>query len=101
MFFGLLDSDDSDSISMQACRVLVCILGGRIFGEGSLYERWNRLENQNASWALQCQEFLDGCTRLKGFARSMDVHAVLADAWLNFSTYSTNTIPIQSFKTLR
>ena len=23
MFFGLLDSDDSDSISMQACRVLV------------------------------------------------------------------------------
>jgi len=41
MFFGLLDSDDSDSISMQ--------------------------------------EFLDGCTRLKGFARSMDVHAVLAE----------------------
>ena len=98
MFFGLLDSDDSDSISMQACRVLVCISGGRIFGEGSLYERWNRLENQNASWALQCQEFLDGCTRLKGFARSMDVHAVLADARRNFSTYSTNTIPIQGFK---
>lgn len=36
---------------------------------------------------LRCltpQEFLDGCTRLKGSARSMDVHAVLADpsrAW--------------------
>ncbi len=36
MFFGLLDSDDSDSISMQACRVLVCILGGRVFGRQSV-----------------------------------------------------------------
>lgn len=28
MFFSLLDSDDSDSITMQACRVLGCIVGG-------------------------------------------------------------------------
>lgn len=41
MLFDLLDTDESDSISMQ--------------------------------------EFLDGCTRLKGSARSMDVHAVLAE----------------------
>ena len=31
---------------------------------------------------LPMQEFLDGCVRLKGSARSMDVHAVLADTLL-------------------
>jgi len=42
-------------------------------------ERLFRLIDQDASGEVEVQEFLDGCLRLKGEARSIDLHTVMYD----------------------
>ena len=62
-------------------------------GIGNIWKTWGKLTNIWGAWSIErwfsitrinvwfwvstCQEFLDGCLRLKGFARSIDVHFIM------------------------
>ena len=66
--------------------------------------RMQRLQGTLA-FRFKCrQEFLDGCARLKGPARNMDVHAILAASW-QLCTISLrcvcNAVPPQECRRIR
>ncbi|CAJ1441097.1 unnamed protein product [Effrenium voratum] len=81
-FFEALDTDGNGSIHLEEIRIMLqdptlaayfAVLG---FDEVNAHQIFHLLDDDE-SGEVSIQEFLDGCAKLKGAARSIDVHAIM------------------------
>lgn len=81
-FFEALDTDGSGSIHLEEIKIMLqdptlaayfAVLG---FDEVNANQIFHLLDDDE-SGEVSIEEFLDGCSKLKGAARSIDVHALM------------------------
>mmetsp|Transcript_59987 Transcript_59987/g.140153 ORF Transcript_59987/g.140153 Transcript_59987/m.140153 type:complete len:608 (+) Transcript_59987:61-1884(+) len=81
-FFEALDTDGNGSIHLDEIKIMLqdptlaayfAVLG---FDEVNAHQIFHLLDDDE-SGEVSIQEFLDGCAKLKGQARSIDVHAIM------------------------
>lgn len=82
--FEEMDTDGSGTLSLDEIKAFLNDLRVQSYFQALGLdthdtERLFRLIDDDASGEVAVQEFLDGCLRLKGEARSIDVHAVMYD----------------------
>lgn len=81
-FFEALDTDGNGAIHLDEIKIMLqdqtlaayfAVLG---FDEVNAHQIFHLLDDDE-SGEVSIQEFLDGCAKLKGQARSIDVHAIM------------------------
>mmetsp|Transcript_30887 Transcript_30887/g.57927 ORF Transcript_30887/g.57927 Transcript_30887/m.57927 type:complete len:385 (+) Transcript_30887:3-1157(+) len=82
--FKTIDDDESGEVSREEIREMLddptLSAYFRVLGfETTDADSFFKLLDVDDSETVSMQEFLDGCARLKGPARNMDVHAILAE----------------------